>query len=262
MLAAERRLRIEEVLSSNRTVSALELSKSLGVATATIRRDLAVLEQEGLLVRSHGGAVSRKSSTAFQRSYDVLLRTNEQEKESIARGAQELILDGDTIFLEGSTTVFMLARLLRPFSRLSVVTNSPAIVCELQANPRISVMCTGGRLQNEIFYLHGLWTRRAVSEIRLDKAILGVSAIDPAYGVSAAGHAEAEIKQLLVKAAKQRIALADHTKFGKQSFAFVGPVTDFDIVVTDALAGQEYIQQLRDAGVKVLIAGGNGRNSG
>jgi DeoR/GlpR family transcriptional regulator of sugar metabolism len=259
MLAAERRLRIEEILTSTRGATALELSRTLGVATATIRRDLAVLEQEGFLVRSHGGAVSRKSSTAFQRSYDVLLRTNEEEKKAIAGVAQKLILDGDTIFLEGSTTVFMLARLLRRHSRLSVLTNSPAIVCELQPNPGISVICTGGYCQREIFYLQGLWTRRAVNEIRVDKAVLGVTAIDPTYGMSAAGHAEAEIKQLLIKAAKQRIALADHTKFGRQSFAFVGPVTDLDIVVTDALADQKYVQQLRDAGVQVLIAGSDSR---
>ena len=248
---------MEEILLANRAVSALELAKTLRVAPATIRRDLAALEQQGILVRSQGGAVSRKSSTAFQRSYDSLLRANEPEKRAIAAEAEKLILDGDTIFLEGSSTVFMLARLLRRHSRVTVVTNSPAIVCELQANPRISILCTGGRLQSEIFYLQGLWTRRELSEIRVDKAVLGVSAIDPRYGMSAAGDAEAEIKQLVMKAAKQRIALADHTKFGKQSFTFVGPMKDVDIVVTDAVTDEAYIQQLRDEGVKVLVADGS-----
>src|SRR5660397_57059 len=106
MLAAERKFRIREILSSERTVSASELARILAVTGATIRRDLAALEAEGLLVRSHGGAVSRASSTAYQGSYDYLLGLNRVEKEAIAHEAAKLILDGDTVFLEGSTTVY------------------------------------------------------------------------------------------------------------------------------------------------------------
>jgi DeoR/GlpR family transcriptional regulator of sugar metabolism len=104
-----------------------------------------------------------------------------------------------------------------------------------------------------------VWTRRVLSEIRLDKAVLGVTAIDPLYGMSSASHAEAEVKQLLIKAARQRIALADHTKFGKQSYAFVGPVTDIDILVTDAGVDGTYVQQLQEKGVQVVIANAAGR---
>jgi DeoR family transcriptional regulator, fructose operon transcriptional repressor len=254
MLAEERRFRIRELLSAQRTVTASELCDALAVTAATIRRDLAALEQQGVLVRSHGGAVSRMSSTSFQPSYEALRRSNNEEKQAIAREAERLVLDGDTIFLEGSTTTYELACRLHQHNRLTVVTNSPTIVCELQRSSRVTVLCTGGELQKDTFYLSGEWTQRALSEIRLDKAILGVSAIDSSYGVSTANHAEAQIKKMIMQAAKTCIALADHSKFGAQSFAFVGPVTDLDILVTDSSTDPKYVKELRDVGVEVIIA--------
>jgi DeoR/GlpR family transcriptional regulator of sugar metabolism len=194
------------------------------------------------------------SSTSFQPSYDALLRSKTEEKLDIARAAEQFILDGDTVFLEGSTTVLELARRLAQRQRLTVVTNSPSIVCELQRSPGVTVLCTGGELLKDTFYLSGEWTQRALSEVRLDKAILGVSAIDPHYGVSTASHDEAQIKKMIIKAAKTRIALADNGKFGKQSFAYVGPVTDINILVTDSKTDPRYIKDLREFGLQVSIA--------
>jgi DeoR/GlpR family transcriptional regulator of sugar metabolism len=88
----------------------------------------------------------------------------------------------------------------------------------------------------------------------VDKAILGVSAIDLSYGVSTAHHAEAQIKKMITRAAKTRIALADHSKFGTQSFAYVGPVTDIDVLVTDSGTDPKHIKGLREAGVEVVVA--------
>jgi len=88
----------------------------------------------------------------------------------------------------------------------------------------------------------------------LDKAILGISAIDPAYGISTANHAEAQIKKMVSKAAKTRIALADHGKFGLQCFAYVGPITDLNILVTDSGTDPSYIRALRDCGLQVIVA--------
>ena len=254
MLAEERRFRIREILTMQRTISASELCSTLEVTPATIRRDLAALEGEGVLVRSHGGAVSRMSSTKFQPSYETLARSNSDEKDAIAREAEKLILDGDTVFLEGSTTVLELAARLHNRNRLTVVTNSPTIVCQLQRSAAVTVLCTGGDLQKDTFYFSGEWAQRALSEIRLDKAVLGVSAIDPGYGISTANHAEAQIKKMMVKAAKTRIALADHSKFGKQFFAYVGPVSDINTLVTDDGTDPKYIDDLREVGVEVIIA--------
>lgn len=254
MLAEERRFRIREILSARRAVIASELCEKLGVTPVTIRRDLAALEAEGVLVRSHGGAVSRMSSTNFQPAYESLLSIHSEEKEAIARKAESLIMDGDTVFLEGSTTVYELALLLAHRSHLIVVTNSPTIVCQLQRSTGVTVMCTGGDLQKDTFYLSGEWASHALSEIRVNKAVLGVSAIDPSYGVSTARQAEAQVKKAIAKAARTSIALADNSKFGKQGFAYVGPVTDIDVLVTDSRTDPKYLQELSDAKVEVLIA--------
>jgi len=254
MLAEERRFRIREILSVRRTITAAELCEKLNVTPVTIRRDLAALEEQGVLVRSHGGAVSRMSSTSFQPAYDMVRHSHGDEKEAIARHAEKLILDGDTVFLEGSTTVYELARELTHRNRLTVVTNSPPIVCELQRSAGVTALCTGGDLQKDTFYLSGEWAHRALSEIRLDKAVLGISAIDPAYGISTSRQAEAQIKKMIIKAARVRIALADNSKFGIQSFAYVGPVTDIDVLVTDSQTDPRYIEKLRAAKVDVQIA--------
>ena len=132
MLAEERRFRIREMLSRQRTITASDLCAAMGVTAVTVRRDLAALEEDGVLVRSHGGAVSRMSSTNFQPSYETLSHSHSAEKQAIARAAEHLVLDGETVFLEGSTTVYELARSLHQRNRLTVVTNSPTIVCQLQ----------------------------------------------------------------------------------------------------------------------------------
>jgi DeoR/GlpR family transcriptional regulator of sugar metabolism len=254
MLAEERRFRIRGILESQRSVSAASLKDMLEVTAATIRRDLAVLEKEGVLVRSHGGAVSRMSSTSFQPSYEALQRAGRSEKMAIAATARKLLMDGDTIFMEGSTTVFELARTLEGFHHLTVATNSPTIVCQLQHWPGVNVVCTGGDLQKDQFYLSGLWAQRAISEIRVDKAVLGITAIDPKYGHSCASPAEAQVKKMLVKAGKIRIGLVDRSKFGKQAFVHVGPMSDFDTIITDSGTDPAYINALREAGVEVIVA--------
>ena len=254
MLAEERRIRIRDILSTQRTVTAAELTDLLKVTPATIRRDLSALEQEGILVRSHGGASSRTASTRFQAPYDTLLRSNRAEKQAIARAAEKLVLDGDTIFLEGSTTVYEMARHLCRRSRLTIVTNSPPILFLFQDSPGVTVICTGGELQKEQSYLSGMWTSRALDEIRLDKAVLGITAIDAAYGLSSASHAEADVKKRLIRASRQRIALSDHTKFGRQNFAFVGPVTDLHVLVTDDQTDPQTVTEVRKAGVEVIVA--------
>lgn len=205
-------------------------------------------------MRSHGGAVSRASSTNFQPSYEALGRSHRAEKQAIAREAERLILDGETVFLEGSTTVYELARRLLHRNRLTVITNSPPIVEELQRSQHVSVISTGGELQKDVFYLSGVWAQRALSEIRVDKAVLGVSAIDPSYGISTASQAEAQIKKMILKSARVSIAVADHSKFGNQGFAYVGPITDIDILVTDSAADPQYLRPLREAGVELILA--------
>lgn len=115
-------------------------------------------------------------------------------------------------------------------------------------------MSTGGELQKDTAYLSGAWALRSLAEIRVDKAILGVSAIDLEYGISTTRPALAEVKRALVKAAKTRIALVDHSKFGKQDFVHVGPISDYQVIVTESGTPPKMIAELKNLGIEVLIA--------
>ena len=137
---------------------------------------------------------------------------------------------------------------------LTVVTNSPPILNRLAQESGLTLMSTGGEFQRDLNYLCGIWTRDILSKTRLDKAFLGVSAIDAAYGISTTRPAHAEIKKVLATAARTRIGLADHTKFVKQNFTYVGPITDLDVVVTSSLTPEEHIEALRATGIKVVVA--------
>jgi DeoR family fructose operon transcriptional repressor len=256
MLAEERRLRIRELMQVQRTVTAAELTYTLDVTAATIRRDLATLESEGFLIRSHGGAVSRTSNTNFQVSYDTLSQTNLPAKQAIAQVADSLILDGDTVFLESSTTVHELAKLLQRRTRLTIVTNSPVTLSQVKYGPGVQVMSVGGSLVKDNCYLAGMWAHRIIQEIRVDKVILGMSAIDAKFGISTANPPEAEVKRLLLKIGKMRIALADASKLRKEGFAGVGPLSDLDLLITDSDADPSAVDELRQAGLDVRVAPG------
>lgn len=253
MLAEERKLRIREILTQQRFVSAVELTQFLGVASATIRRDLAALEREGSLVRSHGGAISHAPNTNFQVSYDAKAQINRAQKLAIAREAEKCILDGETVFLEGSTTVDELAKLLHRRSQLTIITNSPATL-QVDYSAEVTVLCVGGNLIAGTCYLSGMWAHRILQEIRVDKVFFGMNALNPAYGISTANHPQAEIKRHLTKISKVRIALADSSKFPKEAFAYVGPVSDLTMLITDSGADLATVEELRQRGVEVRIA--------
>jgi DeoR/GlpR family transcriptional regulator of sugar metabolism len=164
-----------------------------------------------------------------------------------------MIFDGDTVFLESSTTVFELSRRMGSFNRLTVATNSPPIVCQLQRWAGVHVVCTGGDLQRDQFCLSGIWAQQVLSEIRVDKAVMGITAIDSQYGHTCATQAEAQVKRMLVKAGKQRIGMVDHSKFGRQAFVHIGPITDFTTIITDSGTDPAQIAAMRDAGIEVVV---------
>ena len=153
-----------------------------------------------------------------------------------------------------STTVQELAKLLRRRTSLTIITNSPATLFQVEYSPGVTVLSVGGNLITGTCYLSGMWAHRVLQEIRVDKVFFGMNALDPAYGISTANNPQAEIKRLLTKISKTRIALADSSKLRKQAFAYVGPVSDLNMLITDSGADPEVVEEIRQAGVEVRIA--------
>ncbi len=251
MLVGERRSKILELLENERAVEVADLVRIFDVTGATIRRDLEALEKEGLLRRTHGGAVL-PLSTSYEPLYSSQKKKNLKEKMAIGKKASELISDGDTVFIETGTTTFQVAKNIKNRHSLTVVTNSIDIASELINAKGIDIILTGGNLRKETVALVGPLAERVIEELKVDKVFLGISAIVPGEGMSTASIVEAQMKRLIINMGKEIIGLADHSKFGKESFVFVTKTNVLNKLVTDEETPEEYIEILKKEGVDVI----------
>lgn len=229
------------------------LAAALGVSEATVRRDLEAMQAQGLLQRTHGGAVLPRS-TAFEVSFDESQTRALAEKRAIGRRAASLIDEGETIIIESGSTTLELARGLGAIGTLTVLTNSLAIAKEAAANEGIEVMVLGGALRRQSASLVGPWVAEILRNVRVDKAFLGVNGLSAPFGLSAPNPFTAESRRAMLEAARTRIALADHSKLGVETLYRVAPLDALDMLVTDASATDEQLAPLREAGVEVLRA--------
>ncbi|HPO82756.1 MAG TPA: DeoR/GlpR family DNA-binding transcription regulator [bacterium] len=252
MIVGERRNRILEILQEKGAIEVTELAKFFNVTGATIRRDLEILERDGLLRRTHGGAVL-PVSISYEPLYSSQKRKNLKEKMAIGKMAADLIYDGDTIFIESGTTNFQIAKNIKNRHNLTVVTNSIDIARELLDSSGIHIILTGGDLRKETVALIGPLAERTLRELRVDKVFLGISAIVPGKGMSTASTMEAQIKRLIIEMGREVIGLADYSKFGKEVFAFVAPTKVLNKLITDSGTSQEYINTLKEEGVEVIV---------
>lgn len=255
--ARRKELILQELLRAGE-VSVDVLAGKLGISTATIRRDLTALEQQGLLRRNHGGAFLVE--TALYEPFRNVSSFSEQEqqltaeKRRIGLAAAELIQDGDTIALGAGTTTTQIARSIRHRRRLTVLTNAVNIAMELSHRNDIKVFVTGGHLSGAWFALVGAIAEQNASEMFADKAFIGVDGIHPEHGLTTNYPDQAAIHRILLQQARQRIVVADHRKLGVAATALIGKPQDISIFITDKKAGVESIASFTDKGIKVIRA--------
>lgn len=254
MLTAERRQKILELIEDRNSITVVELCNLLYVSDMTIRRDLRVLANEGLLEHVHGGALSRRG-----RSYEppYLIRSTKaiEQKEMIGRRAAELISEGDSIGLDVGTTTLELAKAMIGIPNLTVVTANLAIVDELSVAPNIRLIMTGGILRKEESSMIGHIAQRTYEEFKLDKAFVGIGGLHLEAGLTEYNLEDALVKKAQIGNAGQVIVLADSTKFGQTCFASIAPIEVVDILITDRDAPQEMVDALTAKGVEVITAG-------
>jgi DeoR/GlpR family transcriptional regulator of sugar metabolism len=251
-LAAARRQRLGALVDARRAVRLDELSAALGVSQATIRRDLNALAATGQVRRVHGGAVAT-DQRLDEPQFDVKAAAAAAEKERIAARAVELLSPADAVYLDSGSTVLGVARLLHGWSHLTVVTNSLPVANELAGRgPRLIVV--GGEVRATSRALVGPLTRLLLSEIHLDRAIMGTFALALEEGMTTTDPAEAYTKQLVLERAREVILLADHTKIGTRSFVRAGGLDAVDILVTDAGLDDRTSRALARRGIRVITA--------
>lgn len=252
LYSEERKSKIVVFVQQNARASVQELSHYLDVSESTIRRDLKELEDEKLLRRTHGGAVSLQSvnfEPTYSEKEDKLLL----EKEAIAKKAAELIAEKDTILLDSGTTTFQLARQLKAFTKLTVVTNSMLIAQELEDHPAIEIVLVGGTLRKETLALVGPIADQAFNLIRVDKAFVGTNALDLEEGLTTPNLIEAATKRKMIQTAKQVILLTDHSKVGKVTFAKVADLNEIDVCIIDDGVDMAVVNELENRKVNVCV---------
>lgn len=252
MFSQERQRRILDLIRSGDAVRVADLSETFSVSESTIRRDLAQLEESGLLERTHGGAVPADSRLQEPTLSEKSAR-NTAEKMAIARAAAALIQDGDAVILDAGSTTLQIARLLRG-RQLTVVTNAVNIAAELGDVPGIDLIVTGGTSRGTTLALVGPIAEATLSAINADWLFLGTNGVHPERGLTTPTPIEAAVKARMIEAAREVVLVADHTKWGAVAFAHVAPLSSVNRLITDIRFDRTAAAELESRGMRVMLA--------
>lgn len=252
VLNEERRRAIVELVNREGRVLVADLSRRFDTSQVTIRKDLELLHEQGQLHRSHGGALPAQERALE----DPTLREKEQlhrkEKLHIAAAAAKMVSEGQVVILDSGTTTTAIARALRGFRNLTIVTNAVNIAAEL-SNTAVDVILTGGTLRKNSFSLVGPIAEETLRHLNADLLFLGVDGFDVQYGLSTPNLLESKVNRVMVDVARQRIAVCDSSKFGRRSLSMIAPTSVLHGVVTDHGIPKPELNALKKSGIEVTI---------
>ncbi len=253
MNVKERHHMILEALQQHSKVTTNGLSKQAGVSEMTIRRDLELMEKEGVLKRIRGGATAA-ISRSYEPPYAVRSHLNVAAKERIGKAAAAMLSEGQTCIIDAGTTTLAVAESLCGREGITVCTPSLRIANVLADQAGMRVMLTGGILRHGENSLTGELARTAFSEFRFDVAFLATAGLDLEAGLTEWNLDDAAVKKAMYASAKCTVVAADSSKLGKQAFAHAASLSQLDVLVTDDDAPTEFIEAIKSAGVEVVVA--------
>jgi DeoR/GlpR family transcriptional regulator of sugar metabolism len=253
MIADERRRKLIELIGRRGFASLSELATELQASESTIRRDLESLDRAGVLRRTHGGALSATDAVSVPAMEDRS-RLAASEKRSIAAAAASLLGDGETVLLDGGTTTLEVARRLLGRS-LQVVTNSLPIAHLLAGDRKVDLTLIGGYVYPRTAVAVGPLAVEFLKSVHARRLIMSVAGIT-ARGFFNSNTLIVETQLQMIEAVDEVIVVADHTKFGQQSLAFLSALGEADKLVSDAALADEHRRMLHDAGVELILAAG------
>jgi DeoR family fructose operon transcriptional repressor len=227
----ERKLQILELLKAEQRVEVAGLATRFEVSEDTIRRDLKDLQNQGLIIKTHGGALNH---VAAPKSFENRLEHASGLKSSIGKGAANLVNEGECLLIDSGTTALGVARSLR-VNKAKVLTNSLEVAKVILEYSKYELIVLGGRW-DPLHQLVGQVTVEQLSRYRVDKVFLGMPGLDFKQGITVPSEEEAAVKRAMIGIGQQVIGLADHTKLGEVAFSYVAPASVIDILVTDELA--------------------------
>lgn len=249
----DRRKTILDILDEEGKVKVAELSRLFGISEVTIRNDLDMLEEGGLLERIHGGALSTYKSY-YNMSLHDRMEANQDEKKKIAIEAASMISDGDTVFLGSGTTPIYVAREIKDLKNLIIVTNSLSIAQEVgYSKYKRSIVMLGGNVNTEYQFVSGDDSIRQLKNYIADKLILSSDGVSAEFGVTTYHHLEAEINRMMIARAHKTIVVADYSKIGRSSFAHIEDIDRIDCLISNQNANKDEIEAIREKGVEIRL---------
>lgn len=251
MFALERRNLILEKLQIEKRVVVSELSQLYGVSEETIRRDLEKLENDGLAIKSYGGAVINDNSN-MDMPFNIRKNRNVAGKQRIAELAAKLVEDGDHIMLDASTTGVFIAKALKQKSRLTVVTNSLEAIIEMSDVSGWDIISTGGLLKEGYLALLGGAARAGVEKYCVDKLFLSCKGVSMEYGFMDSLEIFAEVKQSMIHASQKVYLAVDHSKFDQDSFCRIDTFASLSGVITDQEPEARWLKLFGSLGVECI----------
>jgi DeoR/GlpR family transcriptional regulator of sugar metabolism len=250
---ARRQKELIELFTARNQLTVDELSAYFNVSDDTVRRDLQILEERKIVVRTHGGAVLTGFLVNRETTFSMRGKVNQDAKGRIAKAAADLISDGETLLINGGSTTFIFAASLGALRELTIVTNNIAIPPILPPESIADVYIIGGHYRPNLVSTVGS-VKLSSGEISVDTAVMGVTGLTAERGLSTTVLEEAGMFEEMIAAAGRTIVLADASKFGRNGFGQFAQLSEIDILVTDALPSDDIASALREGHVEVIIA--------
>ena len=256
MINVDRRKRILEILEKENRISTTDLEQRLGVTGATIRSDLRDLEREGAIVRFHGGA-SISESVRQSESPENYMRRSVMcvaEKTAIGREAGKFVREGETIFIDASSTTFHMIPFISKKENLTIVTNGIHTAMEIQRYSNFRTVLVGGVLRPHSGAIEGLLCEEMFRRISGDSYFVSGNGFSLTSGLTGHNFYELELKKRFAEKCKRRIALVDSSKLNSDSTSSFIPADRIDVLITDSGISPEQAQEIRDFGIELVIA--------
>jgi DeoR/GlpR family transcriptional regulator of sugar metabolism len=245
--------RVLELLETRDAVTVAELARTFAVSEVTVRNDLGILARQGSVARTRGGARALQQGQS-EVAFDVRLRVLENEKRAIGRAAAAMVVDGEAVALDSSTTAYYLALELRQKKELVVVTNGLRIAEALADAPGVSVIMPGGLLRLPAMSLVGHFATGILESTNIATGFFGARGISVERGLTDLNPEEVDLKRMMADACERVIGIFDHTKWHRNALLTFAPTSRIDGIVTDDRAPTQLVSRWRERDVEVVTA--------
>jgi DeoR family transcriptional regulator, aga operon transcriptional repressor len=252
MLSEERQRAILELLRRDGRVLVVDLARHFHTSQVTIRKDLEILHAKGSVHRTHGGALPARDGALEDPTLREKEKLHRKEKLQIAAAAARMVTEGQVVILDSGTTTTAIARALRNFQNLTIITNAVNIAAELSGSA-LEVILTGGSLRKNSFSLVGPLAEETLHKLHADILFLGVDGFDVQYGLSTPNLLEAKVNRAMIEISRTAVAVCDSSKFGKRSLSLIAPPSSLQHVITDSGIPKADLSALKKSGIEVTV---------